>query len=495
MLWQSTSAPLSAEVRRAGMANNAGALGALLREAEQWKPSGYDKEIAKRRDYYRGHHSPHLLSKLAERYPQTYHKMSAYPVPLFRHLVERQATIYRANPRREILVDGSASDELSQRAARLYERALADNRLQRIEQVAAAAKTAFVRVATDVEAERLLIDARWPDSVFVVPDPDWPCDLQRARALVAEIAGAGGVRSASIGNKRYEVWQRGPGGWEYAVSTGDGSQWATDGRRWEFLPWVAVFFEEPSALYELPPADDLAVVDAIGCMYTSLNYTIDMQSHAQLWYAGPTPEQKLVGGPGSVWMAGESGTFGAINYQPQIASVKEAADNLIGRWLALHNLAPGSASAEPSYESGVALKVKSQPMLEARLSRIPLYREIEERWLWPIMRELGSTLDGEEWPDGAELKWTPGDLQLPLDDEAEFRLAEQRVAARVSTWPEEMVRLRLAPDIATAEEKYTANKRAAADRAREFQRDMAQAGGPQQPPQQMPPQPMQDEDA
>jgi len=453
MLRRDNTTPMVERVIKTGMANNVTTLGGILDAAKAWKPHGYDDEIAKRRDYYKGQHVKWLRANLDERYPQTAGKMSAYPVPLFRHLVERQATIYRAAPRREIAGDTTATERVS----RLYELALADNRLQVVEQIAAAARVAFIRVAADEDADRLVLTPRWPDTVHVIPDPDWPTDLQRAHALVAEITSAAGVSGITIGNRRYEVWTRGADGWSFARTTGDGSGWTQDARRWQTLPWVSVHYDEAETLYEVPPNDDIECVDAIGCMYTNLNYTIEMQSHVQVWYAGPKPGQKLVGGPGTYWDAGEAGTFGSLTYQPQIGAVKEAAENLIGTWLALHNLNPNSASVRPDYQSGTALKVKSQPMLEARLSRVPLYRELEERWLWPVMREQSAALSGEEWPEGAALKWTPGDLQLPLDDEAEFRLAQGRVAASVSTWPKEMVRLREAPDLETAALAYEDN--------------------------------------
>jgi len=464
----------------------------LLSEAGKWKSHTYQAAIAKRRDYYRGHQAPHIRAEIASRFPQQGHKMSAYPVPLFRHLAERQATIYRASPRREVAAGGAPDDGLTAKAAQLYAGAMADNKLQRVEQIAAAARLAFLRVATDVDNGRLVFSPRWPDSVHVIPDPDRPADLQRAAALVAEITSADGVSGLGA-DRRYEVWVRERDGWSLTIQTGSGAVARPEMSRWGLLPWVAVPFEDRDggALYEDPPADDLAVCDAIAIMYTDLLYTIENQSFTQVWYAGPEPNQKLVGGPGTVWNAGEAGQFGSLVYQPQIAAVKEAADNLIGRWLALHSLAPGSASADPSYESGVALKVKNQPMLEARLSRMALYREAEERWLWPVVRYLGGAVLGEDLPADAELRWAPGDLAVPLDDQAEFELSEARVAAGVSSWPEEMVRLRLAPDLDTAAQKYEANKRAKADRARAFAQDMKRAD--KEAPQATPPAPPQDD--
>jgi len=454
-LWESTSADLAEQVKATGMANIASTIDGLLKSAEAWKPSGYDAGVAKRRDYFAGLHDKHLRTKLAERFPNQHAKMSSYPVPLFRHLAEQQATVYRAPPRREVTGDAA----LTERVGALYEGALANARLARVEQIAAAARLAFVRVSANMTTKRLVLSPRWPDSVHVVPDPDCPTDLQRAFALVAEINSADGVRSVAAGKRRFEVWERTSSGWSMAIAeSGGGTGFVESTERWALLPWVAVPYEElTGSLYEPLPQDDIAVCDAISVLHTDLLYTIENQAFTQVWYSGPEPDKKLIGGPGVCWNAGDAGTFGSLTYQPQIASVKETADNLIGRWLALHSLSPTTASADPTYESGVALKVKNQPMLEARLARVPLYREIEQYGLWPIMRDQAGALDGEAWPEDAELTWTPGELQLPLDDEAEFRLAQARVASNVSNWPQEMVKLRLAPTLEAAKVMYDDN--------------------------------------
>lgn len=444
MLWQSTSDGMAAQVAMIGRVHRMGNLKALLADAAKWKPAGYNSDVAKRRDYYNGHQLPHTRNALQRRYPNTYEKMYPYTAPVFRHLVEQMASMYRAAPRREWL--GVGADTW----AGIYADASVDAKLWRAEQVSAAARLAFIRVYMDDIDERIEIDTFWPDMVEVICDPDRPTKLDAASALIARIASSDGLETGPGTVQRFEVWLRVSDGWTRQVVTSSGDETAAE--YYPRLPWVAIPFDGFTGdLFPSPPSDEIAVNEAIDSLYTHLLYTVQMQSHTQLWYAGPRPEHKLVGGPGTIWDAGESGQFGSIGYTPQIDAVNRVADDIVTRLLTLRGVSPVGATADPAYMAAVAVKVLNQPMHERRESRVHVWRDIEERRLWPIIGELiGADM-------GDSLRWYPGELQMSLDDQVEFRLAQGRVQTGASTWPKEMVRLGIAADIDDAQRQYEEN--------------------------------------
>lgn len=462
MLFESTSKQLAADAKQGGISNRSLSLKALLSESAKWKPRGYDHAVAKARDYYQGRQVKYLRSVLAERYPNSYQRMSPYIIPLFRHLVDQQATIYRSAPTREIAINGSVNESATDTITRIYADALADTRLLKVEQIAAAAKLAFLRVGFDPWDSKIVLTPRWPDTVNVIFHPDWPYNIQRALCLIAEISSLEGVSEYSAEKRRYEIWTRNELGWYLQIALSDGS--GVEPLEFEptevhaLLPWIAVPYEglSEASLYQLPPQDDIEVQDSINAMATDLLWGISLQAWPQLWISGAA-DQKLVIGPGTALDLGESGQAGTLNFSPQIASIAATIEDLIKRHLVLNSVSPATATADPAYLSGVSVKVQNSSMVEKRGERIPIYREMETRGLFPIIKMIldesgDTTLAGE-----AELYWQAGDITLPIDDEAELRLAQGRVANSISTWPQEMVRLRIAPDISTARRLYDAN--------------------------------------
>ena len=453
-MWQSTSNGVAAAAAMHGMANQTMAFKQLLDDAKAWKPYGYDAQIALRRDYYAGEQTKHLRHHLARRYPKTHAKMQPVVVNVFQHVVDQIAAVYRAAPRRELYAGDVRSDEASKALAHLYAEAMVDSKLRRVEQIAAACKLAFVRIGWDEYDERLELTPFWPDAVNVVLHPDYPSRIDRAYALIAQLSPVDGLDSR---DKRYEVWTRLDAGWVRNVVAGASSFDLREqtGELHERLPWVAIPYEAPDGcLFALPPGDDVATQDAVNSMYTSLNYTIEMQAFTQLTFSGAQPPADLVAGPGTCLIAGDGGTFGTIAYSPQIDAVKNAAEDLVGRLLVLRGVSPSSASVNPTYQSGVSLKVQNAPMLEARTARTSVYRDMEQRHLWPVCRDVHNAHASTQLPADLAMRWTAGEMMLPLDDQEEFRLSQGRVADSVSTWPHEMVRLRLSENLDVARTQY-----------------------------------------
>lgn len=436
------------------MANQRMALKQLRDDAKKWKPHGYDSAVAVRRDYYSGEQLKHLRNHLARRFPQQHSRMQPVVVNVFQHVVDQTAAVYRAAPRRELQVGGVRNDDATKAMSAAYAEAMADSKMRRVEQIAAACGLAFVRVGWDEYDGRLELTPFWPDSVDLVLHPDHPTRIDRAYALIAQLSPTDGVADR---DKRFEVWTRSDAGWTRTVETEQTglSLAPPPGELHARLPWIAVPFQPAnSSLFEQPPADDVAVQDALNALYTDLLFTIEMQAFTQLTYSGAEPPGPIVAGPGTCLMAGEGGSFGTVAYSPQIDAVKNTADDLVSRLLVLRGVSPSSARVDATYLSGVALKVENAPMLEARQARVPVCRDVEQRHLWPVCRDVYNANSGEPFADDVTMRWTAGDLMLPLDDEAELRLSQGRVANNISTWPHEMVGLRLAENLDVARRAF-----------------------------------------
>jgi len=428
-------------------------LAQLLEHGEQWRVRGYEGQIQTRRDFYEGRQLGYVASLMRKRAPHTHAFMEPYSVPIFRHLTEQRATIYRASPTRVVQVAGDLDTDKTELVERVYREALADTAMQTAEQYAAACGLSFVRVGWDPFDERVTLTPWWPDSVWVIPHPSWPTRIDRALALIAEVQSADGIRDQHR-TRRYEVWTRDDQGqWSYSVMRSDGLREVTPGepQSYPFLPWVAFPFQPDAAtLFELPGPDDIKACTVIGALYTELHYTIQMQAHTQVYYSGPEIGE-LVGGPGAVWKAGEAGEFGTLVYQPQISAVQTVIDETISRLLVTYGLSPSTVSIDPRYESGVALKVQNAPMIEKRQARVPFIRRLEETSLWRAVHGIWDHhMPADAFGADAALRWSAGALELPIDDEAEMRVSQQRVEQGISTWAIEMVRLGLADTLSDA---------------------------------------------
>lgn len=456
MLWQSTSDVVAKRAAMFGIHNNAQIIKRILADAAKWKPTAYNSLIAKRRGYYTGEQTSYLRGVLKAKFPQTHSKITPFTVNIFQHVTDQISTMYAAAPQRQLHVARAVDTEATQLIIDLYDAGMIDAGLHRIEQIASACKLAFGRVGYDDTDGKMSITPFWPDKVHVDFDPNYPTRIDRANYLIAEIASAAGVGVNST--KRYELWSNTGAGWERSIEDGKGSSIKDDGPLHSRLPWIAVPYEAPyGPLFELPPSDDIDTQDAINVLYSDLLYTIEMQAFTQLVYKGSEDPGPQVGGPGTILVGAAGGEFTTINYNPSIEAVQKTADDLICRLLVLKNVPPSTAKADPSYLSGVALKTERSALNEARAARRPVYRDIEQHQLWPIVRDVVLPQAGISGLDKHSMSWSEGELQLPLDDEAAFRLSQAYVATSVSTFPQEMVSLGKAPSIEKAKELYQSN--------------------------------------
>lgn len=459
-LWESTSLPLIHPLNRTGVESIRKAIKHLIKDAARWKPDGYEERIDLCRDYYRDNQEPQLLKKLKEQFANSWKELPIYPTPLFKRMCQMLATIYQQRPQREMVGDdGKRNEDATNVMTQLYHDGSIDDVLSSAEEIAAAASLCLLRVGWDELNEVVSLVPYWPDKVWVMLHEDAPTQLRQCAALIAEISSPAGV-NADDKHKRYEVWSlEADLTWTHSVVYGATGEWRDVEKGHTVLPWVAMPFDRPmGTLFEMPSKDDIEVNQAHSVLLGDLLYTIRMQAFGQYWASGDTSSlsDDVLVGPGHLVKLGDGGQLGAINANPSIDPVLNVVDKLTSQHLNLRSADPSAASAEPSYESGVALKVKQIPAMQRRAKRRPAFEWMEERELWPVIQYVAKHPELDK-TRGYKMKWAPGETEMPLDDEAQMRVSQARVAANMSTFPKEMMHLGLAVDLNDAERQYKEN--------------------------------------
>lgn len=420
--------------------------------ASKWKPSTFDTDVVKAIDYVEGRQTSHLKRLLASRFPKTHQQLTPFPVPLYRHLVHQRANIYKVPPSREVVGNtGDVDDVATAELNAIYEAANANALLQQVEVMAEACGVAFGRVGYN--GKQLVITPYLASLVNIVLDPAHPTDIYSAQALLAEVSTSDG-NAASNDQKRYELWQRGDDGrWLCMLVGRDGVVYGADDVSYSVLPWVVMHRELPrGSVFVDVGDDDIAANDAVSVQATQLGLTISYQGHGQLTYDGPDLPDKIAIGPGVV-MHSKDGTFGVLNHNAQIDSVREAIDSNIKRLVVFDGGSPVTVSTDPKYMSGAAQKVSQQPRLEQRQRKIPAMRVLE-RALFNIVVNTYPWGATKGINRDATLRWSPGLLENPVDDTEALALSEKRVMLGISDWPHEMVTLGLAHDLVDAQQRY-----------------------------------------
>jgi len=387
-------------------------LDAALSAVEKHRPAGYRARMVQRRKRYLGQQRSIIESALRARFPQTFQRMPVAGLNFLRLVASQDAGVYAEPPERYLLEEeGERADPESDEAkafAGLLDDAGVDTFMVEAERASLAMLTLFVRgqwMKRDAEDPgRASLQLFWPSDVGVICHPSNPTDFERAMLLVAEVAGPGGPQG---GSRWYEVWSRtvdeddlgaplrwGPWTRHVVSDKGDALFAGGDGRAvWEAerWPWACLQIGQPSGSVFVDAEHDLDdVVDALNVWRSNEQYTLEMQGHTQLVYAGHTSElTELVVGPDAIAKVGPNETLSPVDMNPKLADMREA------RKLALRELAstrqnsPDAYATEPGPPlSGISRAIANQPH-DQRLAELRhTFRLFEERQLLPMLQSL-----------------------------------------------------------------------------------------------------------
>ena len=378
-------------LRRGAKDNIKKVLDDMIEEAQAWKPSGYDADQRRRRDYYEGKHSLYLRNALRKRYPGTWSDMSQISLNLTKMIADIDSSVYDQEPSRSLERNGEdvpSDSPQGQAFESIYENAAINVTLAEAERRLMVSNTMFLRVAWDQMRSHPKIEMFYPSDVHVIPHPNAPTDLSASIAILSRIVSENGVNDKV---KKYEVWHR-----EFEDSNGQTNygpwrveHWDTDGKSTEIfpdnlwpleqLPWV-IWRNGVSdgTIYRDVDRDLLDTIDAIAVGMTNIQFTIDMQAHSQLAYEGDSRED-LAGGPGKILTFAPGENLSVLNYDPKLVEMERSSQNLIKSLAATRRQSPDAYSIErEAPQSGVARKIQNLPYTKALRERSHFARDMEQ---------------------------------------------------------------------------------------------------------------------
>jgi hypothetical protein len=387
-------------------------LDAALAAVERHRPPGYRARMIQRRQRYLGRQRGLIESALRARFPQTFQRMPVAGLNFMRLIAAQDAGVYVEPPERYLLEEagGRADPEQPEAVAfvDLLEQAGVDVFMVEAERAALSMLTLFVRGQwTKRDAEdpgHASLQMFWPADVGVVCHASDPTDFDRAMLLVAETASPAGPQGRA---RWYEVWSRtveddelgAPISWgpwmRHVVSDqGDAMFSGNDGRAvWEAerWPWACLQIGQPSGSVFVDAEHDLDdVVDALNVWRSNEQYTLEMQGHTQLVYAGHTSETtELVVGPDAIAKVGPNETLTPVDLNPKLADMREARKLALRELAATRQNSPDAYATEPGPPlSGISRAIQNQPH-EQRLAELRhTFRRFEERQLLPMLQAL-----------------------------------------------------------------------------------------------------------
>lgn len=429
-------------------------LDAALALVEKHRPGGYRPRMMQRRQRYLGKQRSLVESALRSRFPQTFQRMPVAALNYMRLVASQDAGVY-AEPPERFLVDEeggrvAADDPEGIALAALLDDAGVDAFMVEAERAALAMLTLFVRgqwSKRDAEDPgRAGLQLFWPSDVGVVCHPSNPTDFERAMLLVAEVAGPTGPQG---GTRWYEVWSRtvdeddmgAPlrwGQWTRHVVSDKGDALFAGGdnralwqaERW---PWACLQIGQPSGSVFVDAEHDLDdVVDALNVGRSNESYTLEMQGHTQLVYAGHTSETtELVIGPDAIAKVGPNETLSPVDMNPKLEDMREARKLALRELAATRQNSPDAYATEPGPPlSGVSRAIANQPH-EQRLAELRhTFRLFEERQLLPMLQSLHNAFAPADAPEiSGKPRMTPKKGAQLEDAEAKVRRLQAEVDA------------------------------------------------------------------
>lgn len=429
-------------------------LDAALAAVERHRPAGYRARMLQRRQRYLGKQRSIIESALRARFPQTFARMPVAGLNYMRLVAAQDAGVYAEPPERYLVEESGERAKAEQPEAvafaDLLEQAGVDVFMVEAERAALSMLTLFVRgqwSKRDAEDPgHASLQLFWPSDVGVVCHPSDPTDFDRAMLLVAETASPTGPQGRA---RWYEVWSRtvdddelgAPVSWgpwtRHVVSDqGDAMFAGTDGRAvWEAdrWPWACLQVGQPSGSVFVDAEHDLDdVVDALNVWRSNEQYTLEMQGHTQLVYAGHTSETtELVVGPDAIAKVGPDETLTPVDLNPKLQDMREARKLALRELAATRQNSPDAYATEPGPPmSGVSRAIANQPH-EQRLAELRhTFRRFEERQLLPMLQALHNAFAPANAPAITGMpKMTPRRPAQLEDPEAKVRRLQAEVDA------------------------------------------------------------------
>jgi hypothetical protein len=430
-------------------------------EAARWKPSGFDAEMSLRLAYYLDQQIVDLRATLKAKFPETHLAMTPITVPLVRHFIREQAKVFLAQTKLDL---SQGTGEVSPDILAWWEDAQQEMglglRLKKVDTYTTLFRAAGLFIAS--AGGKLTARVVFPQNVHVVLDPSAPNDLDLAYGVAMEIASEGGVESG--GPRRFEFWCARPGAEQHVIlevgSIVDESGSATvrvvevdkgdplrgpDGRA--IVPIVLfTAHTEELGLFTLEGSDLVPANRALNVLATDLHFIAEQQGFGVLVLTAPAGEEapaKIVRSPNTAISLRGGVTASFINPNAPLADLIQLFDTRLKQEAVLKGIPAGAVSIEArAVSSGVALQIENRPLHELRSDAIELYRSPMRR-MWSVIWAVHNAYTEERaLSTDLQMRWTPGDIQVPTDEQARIDNALAKMKSRLQSRAETIAELR-----------------------------------------------------
>jgi hypothetical protein len=439
-------------------------------EAAKWKPSGYDAEMALRLRYYLDQQIDDTRAELRRRFPETWEKMTAVTLPVTRHLVNEKAKVFVQGTKFDLVQDGeplpAGEDGKPHPHVAWFEAAKKRGgltlKLKRVDAYTHLMRTCFLKVGHT--PGRFTFQVVFPHQVRVVLDPAAPMDLDRAYGVAVELASEAGVGS---GPRRWEFWCARAGEEQHLIieeskdedgkltaavvddEKGDPLR-APDGR--VVVPLVAfAAHTEELGLFTVEGSDLVPMNRGLNVLASDIFNIAEQQGFGVMVLtttAGGKAPGKIVRSPNTAISLDEGVKAEFINANAPLADLVALVKTRLQMAATLHGIPPGSVSLEArAVASGVALQIEMRPLTEARQDQVEVYQDpIRRMWdvLWATFNAFAAEANAPVnlLPDDVEIRWTPGDIQVPMDPQVALDNAVTKLNKRLMSRAEAIAELR-----------------------------------------------------
>lgn len=443
-------------------------------DAGAWKPAGFDAEMRLRLAYYLDDQVGDLRETLERKFPETHKQLTPVTLPLVRLLTNETAKVFLSTTKLEVVEPGKdeADESLVAWWKAVQEQAGLALRLKRVDAYTTLLRTAGLQIAYADGGLRATVV--FPQQLQVVMDPAAPMDLDQAHGVALEVASEAGLRDT--GKRRYEFWCAREGEEQHllleldgenamVVSRDDGDPLRGPGER-SLVP--IVLFTAHTEELGLFTVEGRGLVEAnrdLNVLVTDIHHIAEQQGFGVMVITSPQGEDappKIVRAPNTAisLKGGVDAKF--IDPAAPLADLAALADTRIKQAAVLRGLPAGTVSVEArAVASGVALQIEMRSLLEARADAIEVYREPMRR-LWDVIRATHNAYRGQpgflaqvwarisgaakgrigEIAEDVDLRWTPGDVQLPVDDDRRVDTVVTKLKSRLCTRAEAIAELR-----------------------------------------------------
>lgn len=408
--------------------------GRFTRDADAWKPEGFDGEMKLRLAYYLEQQLDDTKAELRRRFTETWQAMTPVTLPIVSHFVNEKAKVFLATSKLELATgEGEpVGDEIAKWWEKTKERMGLSLRLKRTDAYTTLLRTAGLKIGRI--PGRFTAHVVFPQDLRVVMDPEAPMDLDRAYGVALEIASEAGITGS--GARRFEFWcaregeevhgiveeRQVDGETRVSFTPDEGDAIVSGGRAIVPLVLFTAHTEE-LGLFTSAGADLVSVNRSLNVLCTDIQHIAEQQGFGVMVLeapAGANAPAKIIRAPNTAISLSDGVKASFIDPNAPIADLVALANTRIKQDAVLRGLSAGSVSIEArAVASGVALQIENRGVYEARADAVEVYRDPMRR-LWDVIRAVNNAYSREEGvpplDEDIELRWTPGEIQVPTDD-------------------------------------------------------------------------------